>query len=108
MQKLVGILRVTKAGLGGRFTQWASCVVAAAGCLWAQCAFAGGLTLSNDQITVSWKLESKGLRSPTLQDLATGEQLELRGDFFTLVLTNGDFIRSSSFNLVGNVKATDL
>ena len=108
MQKQAGSFTAAKGALGLNFRHWANCVVVAASCLWAQCALAAGVTLSNDQITATWQLESKGLRPAMLQDLATGERLDLRGDFFTLVLTNGDFIRSSGFKLVGDVKATDL
>src|SRR5512138_3493046 len=102
MRELAGSHSATKVGFGRKLGRWSTFVAVAAACLWAARASAAGLTLSNDQITATWKQEGKTLRPPTLQDLATGDQVELRGDIFTLVLTNGDFLRSSGFKLVGD------
>lgn len=108
MREQAGSNSPAKVHLGRILGRWSTAVVVAAACLWAVRTSAVGLKLSNDQITATWKQEGKALQLPTLQDLATGEKVELRGDFFTLVLTNGDFIRSSSFKLVGDVKTEPL
>jgi hypothetical protein len=65
-------------------------------------------SLTNDQLTVTCPQTGKELRPPVIQDRATGEKLELHGDLFCLVLTNGGFVRSAEFKLTGPVRTEAL
>jgi hypothetical protein len=68
-------------------------------------AFAESVTLSNQEVVASWKVENQQLQPDFVQDRQTGQTLPLRGELFSLVLTNGAFVHGSTFKLVGPVRA---
>jgi hypothetical protein len=77
-----------------------------AACLYS--ATAATVTLTNEQIVATWKTEGGTLLPGSVHDGKTGQTLAIRGELFDLVLTNGDYVRSSSLKLVGNVHREDL
>src|SRR5664279_2368842 len=81
-------------------------LAAAAACLGV--AHAEAVTLSNDQVIASWKVEHDQLQPDFVQDRQTGQIVQLRGELFSLVLTNGDFVNASNFKLAGPVRTETL
>jgi hypothetical protein len=71
-------------------------------------AFAEAVTFSNDQVIASWKVEHEQLQPDFVQDRQTGQTVQLRGELFSLVLTNGAFVNASNFKLVGPVRTETL
>jgi len=71
-------------------------------------ALAEAVALSNDQVIASWKIEHEQLRPDFVQDRQTGQTIPLRGELFSLVLTNGAFVKASDFKLVGPVRTETL
>ena len=69
---------------------------------------AATVALKNDRVTATWQTQDNMLWPDSLQDVQTGQTLALRGELFTLLLTNGDFIHATDFKLVGSVKAEPL
>ncbi|SPE59564.1 conserved exported hypothetical protein [Verrucomicrobia bacterium] len=66
------------------------------------------LTLKNDQVVATWKTRDKMLWPESLQDQRTGQTIALHGELFSLVLSNGDFLRVSNFKLAGPVREEPL
>ena len=60
--------------------------------------------LSNDQVVATWTLHNHTLWPASLRDLQTRRTLTLRGELFSLVMTNGEVIRASDLKLVGPVR----
>jgi hypothetical protein len=71
-------------------------------------AFAEAVTFSNDQVIASWKVEHEQLQPDFVQDRQTGQTVQLRGELFSLVLTNGAFVNASNFKLAGPVRTETL
>jgi hypothetical protein len=71
-------------------------------------ASAATFTLTNDQVVATWKIDDQTLSPDSIQDVKTGQLLPIKSDLFDLVLTNGDYLRSTSFKLVGEVKLEPL
>lgn len=94
--------------LPARFNRFSVTLTTCSALLLAVCAPAATLSLTNDQLVVTWQQKGKELRPAAIHDRATGQSLELRGDLFSLVLTNGDYIRGSTFKLAGEVKSEAL
>jgi len=69
---------------------------------------ADAVTLSNDQVMASWKVEHEQLRPGFVQDRQTSQTIQLQGELFSLVLTNGAFVNASDFKLVGPVRTEAL
>ena len=65
-------------------------------------------TLTNGQVSVSWNTQGSQLLPPIVTDLKSDEKLELKGDLFTLVLTNGGFIHASDFSMKGGARIEPL
>lgn len=61
-------------------------------------------SLANDKVAVTCQTEGDQLTPGVLTDKATGQTVKLGRELFSLLLTNGDFIHSPSFKLVGGVK----
>ncbi len=70
--------------------------------------YAGTVTLNNDQVSASWTTRDNTLWPDTIKETASGENLSLRGELFTLMLSTGEAIRASQFHLVGDVKTGPL
>lgn len=62
------------------------------------------VSLENNQISASWKIHARALRLDCLQDKQSGEKIAVRGELFSLTLTNGDSIPSTALKLSGAVK----
>jgi hypothetical protein len=71
-------------------------------------AFAEAVTFSNDQVIASWKVEHEQLQPDFVRDLRTSQTIQLRGELFSLVLTNGAFVNASNFKLAGPVRTETL
>ena len=71
-------------------------------------ALADAVTISNDQVTASWSVEHEQLRPDFVQDRQTSQTIQLGGELFSLVLTNGAFVNASNFKLAGPVRAETL
>ncbi len=69
---------------------------------------AATVALKNDRVTATWQTQGNMLWPDSLQDAQTGQTLALRGELFTLLLTNGDFIHATDFKLVGSVQEEPL
>jgi len=83
--------------------------VALAGMVWfSSNAHAAAISIKNDQVSAAWDIHDQMLWPASLKDLATGKTLPLQGELFSLVLTNGASIHSSSFKLVGEVRTEPL
>jgi hypothetical protein len=80
----------------------AAAVLLAAG-LFSLSAPAATLTLSNEQVVATWQTQNDTLSPESLLDKLTGCALPIRGELFTLVLTNGGFVHASEFKLDGPV-----
>jgi hypothetical protein len=65
-------------------------------------------TLTNDQIIATWNTHDNMLWPDSVQDRQTGEIVPLRGELFSLVLSNGDFVHGADFKLVGTERAETL
>lgn len=61
--------------------------------------------LTNDLVAFTCKSEDGKLLPATLTDLKSGQSLKLGSRLFSLLLTNGDFIRSGNFRLAGSVQS---
>lgn len=66
------------------------------------------LTLSNDLVVATWSENAGELRPEALLDQRTGRKVDLRGELFSLVLTNGNILHSASFTVVGPVRTEPL
>ncbi len=87
--------------------------IALAGLFVSISAHAATYTLKNDQVTAIWKTEggfisAKTLAPDSVLDQKSGQKLAITGDLFDLVLTNGDYISSSKFKIVGQVRTEAL
>jgi N-acetyl-beta-hexosaminidase len=71
-------------------------------------AHAASISLKNKLVSAEWQIHDGMLWPESFKDLATGEKLALRGDLFSLALTNSEFIHSTNFNLVSNVETEQL
>lgn len=71
-------------------------------------AHAGTVSLSNDQISATWATRDHTLWPDSVRDAATGQKIMLRGELFTLTLTNGEFLPASKFHLIGKVRTETL
>ncbi len=69
---------------------------------------AATFTLDNDQVTVTCQTKGGRLLPGTLQDKKTGQIVKLGADLFSLVLTNGDFLHSGEFKLIGKPRIVQL
>ena len=65
-------------------------------------------TLTNDEVVATWKSHGKTLWPDSVLDIKTGQTLAIKGELFDLVLTNGDYVRSSDLKLVGEVQTEPL
>ncbi|MGC9942141.1 MAG: enterotoxin [Verrucomicrobiota bacterium] len=65
-------------------------------------------TLTNDEVAVTWRSHANTLWPDSVHDMRTGQTLAIKGDLFDLVLTNGNYVRSSDFKLVGSVQTEPL
>lgn len=65
-------------------------------------------SLANDQVILACKSENGVLLAESLKDKTTGQVVKLGGELFSLLLTNGDFLHSADFKLVGEVKTETL
>jgi hypothetical protein len=65
-------------------------------------------SLENDQVSAAWKIRGKMLWPDSLRDTQTGETIVLRGELFSLMLNNGDFIHAPDFKLAGSVETKAL
>src|ERR1700736_3578160 len=61
---------------------------------------ADSFSLTNANLIVSWETKEGRPVLNTMQDKRTGHTLDLRGELFSLVLTNGRIIPASEFKLV--------
>jgi hypothetical protein len=86
----------------------ALCVVAACLGFYSSGAIAVTVTLSNDQVIATWRIDQAQLKPDSLQDRLTSQTVKLQGDLFRLVLTNGTFVPASNFKLVGTVRPENL
>jgi len=75
---------------------------------WLGSATAGPIALTNDQVVATWKVDGETLSPDSVRDGKTGQTLSIRSELFDLVLTNGDYVRSPSLKLVGDVRTEDL
>src|SRR5580658_1580402 len=66
------------------------------------------LTLTNDEVAATWQGHGNTMWPDSVQDMKTGQTLAIKGDLFDLVLTNGNYVRSSDFKLVGSVQTEPL
>ncbi len=69
---------------------------------------AATFTLDNDQVTVTCQTKGGRLLPGSLQDKKTGQIVKLGADLFSLVLTNGDFLHSGEFKLIGKPRIVQL
>jgi hypothetical protein len=69
---------------------------------------AAEFTLDNGQVTVTCKVKGGRLLPPSLQDKKTGQIVTLGADLFSLVLANGDVLRSGQFHPVGRPRLAPL
>ena len=66
--------------------------------------YAATFALTNDQIIATWKTQDKMLRPESVQDRQTAQTIQLAGELFSLVMSNGDFAHASNFQIVGTVR----
>jgi hypothetical protein len=71
-------------------------------------AFAQTVILSNDQVVATWKIEQGQLKPDSVLDRQSGQIVQLQGELFRLVLTNGAFVPASDFKLVGAMRTEGL
>jgi hypothetical protein len=69
---------------------------------------AAPFTLDNDQVTLGCEAKSGRLLPGWLRDKSTGQRIALGADLFSLVLTNGQVLRSSQFKLAGKPRLASL
>jgi hypothetical protein len=69
---------------------------------------AATLTLENDQVSVNCETKARRLLPGSLRDKKTGQVVNLGADLFSLVLTNGDILRSGQFKLIGHARVEAL
>src|SRR5580700_10486809 len=69
---------------------------------------AADFTLDNDQVAVTCHTKGGRLLPGSLQDKKTGQIVSLGADLFSLVLANGDILRSGGCKLVGDVRIAPL
>ncbi len=65
-------------------------------------------TISNDQVSFTWRSNYDANGPGQLVHKATGEKITLAGNAFTLVLPDGTYRRSLAFSVVGTPKIEDL
>ncbi len=85
----------------------AAAVLLAAG-LFPISAHAASFALSNDQVVATWRTLEKTLSPESFRDKGADRVLPIRGELFSLVLTNGRFIHASDFKLAGPVHTEPL
>jgi len=69
---------------------------------------AAQFSLDNDQVTVTCETKGGRLLPGSLQDKKTGQTVKLGADLFSLVLTNGDVLRSGQFRLLSQPRIVPL
>ena len=69
---------------------------------------AAEFTLENDQVALTCVAKGGLLLPGALRDKKTGETVKLGGDLFSVVLTNGGYLHSSEFRLVGQPRVAPL
>jgi hypothetical protein len=62
-------------------------------------------TVENDQVALTCTTKDGALLPGTLRDKKTGQTVNLGGELFSLVLTNGNILRSAEFKLAGEPQA---
>lgn len=68
-------------------------------------AAAAMVALENGRVAASWKIQDRMLWLDGLRDIQSGQEFKVRGELFSLTLTNGGSIPASSLHLVGGVKS---
>jgi len=69
---------------------------------------AAEFSLANDQVTLTCKTKGHVLLPEALKDNSSGQVMKLGNELFSLLLTNGDFVHSGDFRLVGSVQTETL
>ena len=85
----------------------AAAVLLAAG-LFPISAHAASFALSNDQVVATWRTLEKTLSPESFRDKCPDLVLPIRGELFSLVMTNGRIIHASDFKLAGPVHTEPL
>lgn len=71
-------------------------------------ASAGTVQLQNDRVLATWSTHDDMLWPGTLEDRQSKQKIEVKGELFCIVLTDGTFIHASDFRLAGPVQTLPL
>ena len=64
--------------------------------------------LQNERVNASWNLHDNMLWPGTLADRQTQQKLDVKGELFCLVLSDGSFVHAADFHLAGPVQTLPL